>query len=334
MPGEARRREQYDRVSHALAALDDRRLRELVAGARRLGRGIGGDTALASVDDVPVFVKRIPLTDRERTPEHHRRTANLFGLPVCCHYGIGSPGFGAWREVEAHELTTGWVLDGTAGCFPLAYHWRVVAGGSSVLPEELRDVDRAVRYWHGDPGVRTRIEELAGASASVLMFLEYVPSTLDGWLTARMADGAGAYEAACAMTEKELHAAADLMAEKGFLHLDAHFENVLTDGSRLYLGDLGLAMCERFDLADDEVVFFERHREYDRSYLVAQLSGRLSRDADRDPLPARAARIVDRYRPVVSTVRPFYRRLQTETRWAEYPVDAERAAWAEVTPRP
>jgi len=43
----------------------------------------------------PVFVKRIPLTHLERRPEHAGSTANLFGLPVCYQYGVGSTGFGA-----------------------------------------------------------------------------------------------------------------------------------------------------------------------------------------------------------------------------------------------
>lgn len=49
-----------------------------------------------------MFVKRVPLTDLERRPENVRSTANLFELPLFCHYGIGGPGFGldsseGWR---------------------------------------------------------------------------------------------------------------------------------------------------------------------------------------------------------------------------------------------
>lgn len=202
-----------------------------------------------------------------------------------------------------------------------------------MLPADLRDVDGAVRYWNGSAGVRARIGDLATASASVLMCLEYVPHTLDSWLDKQLAGGGPSLDAACAMVDREVHAVADLMAEKGFLHLDAHFENVLTDGSRLYLADLGLAVSNEFDLPDEEVAFAERHRDYDRSYLVAQPVGWLAARVDGELSPG-AARIVDHYQPVTAAVRPFYRRLQTETRTAAYPVTAERAAWARVNRSP
>lgn len=100
-------------------------------------------------------MKRVPLTDLERRPEHIRSTANLFGLPLSCQYGVGavgSPGFGAWRELAVHTMTTNWALAGEYDGFPLLHHWRVVPH-STPLPEELADIDRAVAHWGGDPGV-------------------------------------------------------------------------------------------------------------------------------------------------------------------------------------
>ena len=93
----------YSAISTSLALCSDRALRELVDKAVPIGSGIGGKSALLEVAGTPVFVKRMPLTDLERRPEHVRSTANLFNLPVFCHYGIGTigaPGFGAWRELE------------------------------------------------------------------------------------------------------------------------------------------------------------------------------------------------------------------------------------------
>jgi hypothetical protein len=49
------------------------------------------------IDELPVFVKKIPLTDLElRTPKVGS-TANIFNLPMYLQYGVGSKGFGAWR---------------------------------------------------------------------------------------------------------------------------------------------------------------------------------------------------------------------------------------------
>ncbi|MFD9941208.1 hypothetical protein ACFWYW_44460 [Nonomuraea sp. NPDC059023] len=79
-------------VSTSLAQHSDRALRELVDTAVPTGSGIGGESALLEVAGSPVFVKRVPLTDLERRPEHVRSPANLFDLPLFCHYGIGQEG--------------------------------------------------------------------------------------------------------------------------------------------------------------------------------------------------------------------------------------------------
>jgi hypothetical protein len=112
----------YGTVSTALALRSDRELRELVDSAEPLGLGGGGLPSRLEVSGTPVFVKRVPLTELERLPDHVRSTANVFGLPTFCHYGINTPGFGVWREVAAHTMTTNWVLAGQYPGFPLMYH--------------------------------------------------------------------------------------------------------------------------------------------------------------------------------------------------------------------
>lgn len=82
----------YSTVSTALALRSDRQLSELADAAVPLGSGIGGRSALLEVDGKPVFVKRVPLTDLERLPEHARSTANLFRIPTFCQYGVGGGG--------------------------------------------------------------------------------------------------------------------------------------------------------------------------------------------------------------------------------------------------
>ncbi|WKX74132.1 hypothetical protein [Streptomyces sp. XD-27] len=147
----------HSAVSTSLALCGDRALSKLVDTAVPIGTGIGGTSALLEVAGTPVFVKRVPLTDPERQPEHLRSTANLFELPVFCQYGIGGPGFGAWRELAVHIMTTNWVLAAEYEGFPLMYHWRVLPD-STPLPEELADIERAVAYWGGRSQVRRRIQ--------------------------------------------------------------------------------------------------------------------------------------------------------------------------------
>jgi len=192
-------------VSASLARHSHAALRDLVDTAVPMGSGIGGKSALLQVAGTPVFVKRVPLTDLERQPENVRSTANLFELPGFCQYGIGGPSFGAWRELAVHILTTNWVLAGDYEGFPLMYHWRVLPD-STPLPEELADVERAVDYWGGGSQVRRRIEALQQSSASVALFLEYIPRNLHEWLGEQMAAGGEVADRACAMVETGLEA--------------------------------------------------------------------------------------------------------------------------------
>src|SRR3990167_2531037 len=101
--------------------------------------GIGGTSRILTIDNAPIFVKKIPLTDLERLPENWRSTANLFNLPTFYHYGVGSAGYSAWRELAAHEMATQWVLEGQCASFPLLYHWRVIESPGIPLNEETRD---------------------------------------------------------------------------------------------------------------------------------------------------------------------------------------------------
>jgi hypothetical protein len=333
-----RRLDQYSTVSTALALLSDRQLGELLDNAEPLGSGIGGTSVLLDVEGTPVFVKRVPLTDTERLGA--RSTANLFDLPTFCQYGIGSPGFGVWRELAVHTMTTNWVLDGQNESFPLMYHHRILTRHAQPLPEELRDVDKAVEYWEGSTAVRTRIEALARAKSSVVLFLEYVPRTLHDWFTAELDKGD---EAACVFVERALEDGVAFMNSRGLLHFDAHFQNILTDGERLYFTDFGLAMSDRFDHSAAETAFYREHLSYDRCYTATQLVLWLvtalygyekpERDAfirecagGKEPvgIPKAAAAIITRHAPRAVVMSQFFVQLQQESRHTPYPLKPPR----------
>ncbi|MYS84721.1 MULTISPECIES: hypothetical protein [Streptomycetaceae] len=329
-------------VSTSLARCSDGALRELLDKAEPIGSGIGGKSALLEVAGTPVFVKRVPLTDVEMRPESVRSTANLFALPVFCQYGIGGPSFGAWRELAVHTMTTNWVLAGEYEGFPLMYHWRVLPD-STPLPEELADVERAVAYWGGGSAVRRRIEALEQSSASVALFLEYIPQNLHQWLGRQMHAGDEAADRACGMVRRDLAAGTTFMNGRGLLHFDAHFENILTDGKRLYFADYGLAVSSRFELSWEEAGFFDRHRTYDRCYSITYLvnwlvtalygHGRDDREArvrayargERPTgIPEAAAAIIARHAPLTAVMADFFRELRHESRETAYPLEEIR----------
>ncbi len=313
---------QHSTVANRLALLSDLQLAALLARADPAGDGIGGTKACLDVDGVCVFVKQVPLTDLERRPEHVRSTANLFELPTFYQYGVGSAGFGAWRELAVHIMTTNWVLENQCPSFPILYHWRV-------LPQRARRSTRAeaagqermVAYWQGSAAVRARLAALRQSTASLVLFIEHIPQTVHSWLAARVALGGRAAASACALVERELQAVTSFMGTRGLLHFDAHFHNLLTDGRRLYFADFGLALSSRFDLSREESAFFRRHESYDRCYTATQLVHWLG-SAD---LPAAAARRVNRHAPVALVMRDFLRRLQT-SKTTPYPLAAIRRA--------
>ncbi|NEB81638.1 protein kinase family protein [Streptomyces sp. SID14478] len=324
-------------LARALSALSDRELGERVAAARALGRGIGGKASLLDVGGVPVFVKRVPLTDLERRGANVGSTANLFGLPASCQYGIGGPGFGVWRELAVHGMASDWVSGGEFAGFPLLHHWRVLPD-ETPLHEELADVDGVVAFWGGGSGVRRRVEELGRASASVALFLEYVPRNLHEWLGEQVAAGGTVAGRACAAVERGLADGVAFMNGRGLLHFDVHFENVLTDGRRLYFADFGLALSDRFVLSPEEAGFFARHRGYDRCYAASYLVnwlvtafygyGREEREAyvrecaggaRPEGVPEEAAAIIVRYAPLAVVMNGFLGRLRRESRDTPYP---------------
>jgi hypothetical protein len=337
----------YGTVSAHLALLGDRRLRTLLDNASPLGTGIGGESVLVDVDGVKVFVKKVPITDRELLADNVMSTANLFGLPVFCQYGIGGPGFGAWRELAVHAMTTGWVLGDRFAGFPLMYHWRVLPAPAPEMPEELADVDSAVEYWEGSPAVRERIEAIAGSSASMVLFLEYLPQNLHDWLEGELARGGDAAESACTMVERELLEGVSFMNSHDLLHFDAHFANIMTDGRRLYFGDFGLSTTSRFELSDAERAFYAGHLAYDRCYTVTHLVHTLVKTfygydrPERDALvracaegrypadiPDWAAEMLLRHAPIATMMFEFNRKLQTESRTTPYPVEGIRRVFA------
>ncbi|WP_405085540.1 serine/threonine protein phosphatase [Microbispora sp. NBC_01389] len=345
----------YGDVASALALQSDRQLGESLERAQILGSGIGGTSALLAIDGVPVFAKRVPLTDLERRPGNVMSTANLFGLPPFCQYGIGGPGFGTWRELAANVMTTNWVLAGRSAAFPLLYHWRVLPGAPPP-GDEHADIEAVVQYWHGSPAVRDRLHAVARASASVVLFQEFIPYNLDTWLAAQLAAGQDAAIAASAMVESCMLTDVAFMNAQKLMHFDAHFGNILTDGERLYIADLGLAVSPRFDLSTQEILFLERNRTHDLGYammrlvnwLVSAICGvRESRNgapvrrneyvrtcadgADPAGAPPSVAAAIRRYAPVAAAMNDFYWDLFGTGRTTPYPSEKIERALSAMT---
>lgn len=326
--------------------MGDGSVAELVQGARALGSGIGGTTFVASVGGISVFCKLLPLTDLEGRSDNLRSTANLYRLPPFCHYGVGSPGMGAWRELATHLATTRWVLGGVCANFPILYHWRVLPlpAFPGPLPAELGDVDRMATFWAGSSAVRARLVAIGRACRSLLLVCESIPDTVSAWLSTRMGDGPTATDAALAMVDTELGAAVSVLNARGWLHFDAHFDNALTDGHTVYLADFGLAASRRFAMTDDERAFVRTHAGHDRAYVATEVANWIVREmagartrpermaslrhsAAGNPPPGVAgvaARLLATYAPTAVVMNGFYGTLIDDGPAAPFPADALR----------
>ena len=127
-------------------------INKVLVNGKEMHKGIGGTSLQIEIDNTPVFVKKVPLTDLELQTENYMSTANIFNLPMCYQYGIGSAGFGAWRELAAHVMTTNWVITGGCPNFPIMYHWRILkdVDNKIISDEEQAALDKDTAYWENN----------------------------------------------------------------------------------------------------------------------------------------------------------------------------------------
>jgi hypothetical protein len=330
----AARSARHQRLSAFLASRSDTELAAFVDTGGPDNVSVGGGSVVLDVDGVPVFAKRIPLTDRELA--NPGSTANLFDLPVFCQYGVVSPGFNAWRELAANIIVTDAVLAGETQSFPVLYHWRVLPGRSPVAAEHA-DIDTVVAVLGGSPAVRARLEALAAASCSLVLFCEYIPHPIVDWLRENPAGKA-------ATVERQFSQIVSFLRGRRLLHMDGHLGNMRTDGERIYLSDFGLATSTRFDLSAAERDFAERHATHDAGYAAMRLVNWLVTDVCGVPVPASGgpvarneyvrrcaaghipddmppavAAILTRHAPAAAKMNAFYWRLFDGELHAEYP---------------
>jgi len=270
MKASGQRIESFGRISTNLSSLSNRQLLDLLGRSAQMHAGIGGSAALLTLDETPIFVKRIAVTDLEVRPENYMSTANFHGLPMWCQYRLATPGFGVWREVLAHVASTNWVLCDDFPDFPLLYHWRILPG-STPAPINSADasaLEENIRAWGNPPAIRKRFDAIQQATTELLLFLEYLPQNLYQWLRTEIAEHGDDATPSILLIEEKLHEAMGRMNARGLLHMDAHFENILIDGTQLYFSDFGLALSSMFDLSAEETEFFAQHRGYDRCNVI------------------------------------------------------------------
>lgn len=242
---------------------DDAETRALVEAAQRVGVGIGGTTGVAKIDGTSVFVKLLPLTRREM--EDPFSTVDRSGLPFVSHYGIGSPAHGVGRKLAAHQMTSEWVRTGTADFFPLLLGSRILDHRCEIDLSEF-DEDGRHRQWGSHwPQVQARLDEMKSATASMVLFLEYVPETLGARLRKNAAATTGnSGESSFVGAVDQIITATAWMEDQGFRHFDVHPDNILIHDDRLLFTDFGLSIHHDFVLTSEEETSMGSHTGFDR----------------------------------------------------------------------
>lgn len=276
-----------------LALLDDEELAALVDRARVDGWAVSSMAALP--DGRPVFVKRLPLTELEHDRSYSTR--NHFGLPAFYQYGVGSAGFGAWRELATHIKTTGWVVDGSWVGFPMLLHHRVVRRRPAhtrhrVGVKSWVDSLDYPRYWNGSKRIASFIEARRTTPFELWLVLEHVPYRLDDWLSDHLS-ATGEVVDQLVSTIRFLH-------DHGVFHFDAHHGNVVTEGHAPLLTDFGLASDRGFHLSAEERAFLDAHRHYDFGETIYSAARALWRQFELLPGHQREASL-RRFRPDMPT---------------------------------
>lgn len=258
--------EKFAKVAKTLSSVSDEHIIHTLENAKPLHKGIGGHSHLIYIDKIPVFVKKIPVADREALPPNYMSTANIFDLPLCYQYGVGSAGFSAWRELNTHIFTNQWAVTGKCPNFPLLYAWRLLpANPADIDTSYWGDLNEYTQYWDNSNKIRKRIDEMNTASSQLILFLEFIPETLHQWLQDKMMKDEREASSALSFVNESLKRTNDFMKSNGLIHFDAHFANILTDGKEVYFTDFGLALSSNFQLSPEEQDFFAHHINYDEA---------------------------------------------------------------------
>ncbi|MEM7112176.1 MAG: hypothetical protein AAF614_07065 [Chloroflexota bacterium] len=255
----AHRQQTYTQLHARLAQLTDAQLLALLDNTQ-VEDGWGRSETITLGTD-KIFVKRVSVTDKEVA--HYPSTKNLYGLPPTFNFGLDSVGMGAFRELAASLKVTEWVLSGANDSFPLLYHHRLLPFPGPHQTYDPAWLESYVASWGSSEQVGTYFQDRTTAKSELLLFFEHIPHTLRPWLQENLAQIDWALE--------QLLAIIDFLHQHGLTHFDAHSDNVLTDGKKIYLADFGLALDRGFDLQGVEKQFFDQHNYYDYGQAISNL---------------------------------------------------------------
>ena len=258
-----KRRELYFELNSKISSLSNKELGRLLA-KNKISEGWGSNYIVNEFGST-FFAKKIPLTKLES--ENMFCTKNIYGLPLYYNYGVGSAGFGAFRELNLHIKTTNWVLNGEIENFPLMYHYRIIPKEKNKTKINLKRHKDYVSYWNNSTAVDKYIRERKSAPYEIVVFLEFFPHTFNNWFSHNTEK--------VNFLSRDMFKIFDFLKKKGVIHFDAHFGNILSDGKKPYLCDFGLGLDLEFCHTKREKDFFKKHINYDYCEYIGCVANHL-----------------------------------------------------------
>lgn len=252
----------YYQISNKLAHFDNEKLNTILK--KDSIKKSWGKINIINLDEFKIFIKRIPLTELEY--KNLFSTKNLYNLPTFYNYGVGSAGFGAFRELVTHIKTTNWVLSKECENFPLMYHYRIIENDQNNIEIDYDKHNNYIKKWNNDQNISNYIICRKKAKYEIVLFLEYIPFVISNWLNKNT------HKVKELVTQ--ITNTIDFLIKKEIIHFDIHNGNVLTDGDTFYLTDYGLTLDRNFQLTKKEKEFFDNNSYYDYAEFFGSLGAK------------------------------------------------------------
>ncbi len=324
MPKHGERVANYDKLSARLRDMPDEEIAKLLASGKPIGSSMGAYAL--EIEGTPVFAKQIAISDFElahRKPDGSFSTANIFSLPTCYQYAFNSAGFGAGRELAAHQMTTDWVLSGRCPHFPVTYGYKMIDRTPTPTEDLPSEKQRAEfrKYWNDSKEIEDRMDALDGAKKSVVVFMESIPQTLDSYIHPKT----GEKRPDMTKVEEGIIRATSFMESQGMMHFDAHGGNILVDDEgQICFADFGMALSKDFELSAEERKFLEENRGYDRSQALASLCRHPKDKVTKVELPIlpEVKEVSERYKSISTEFKKFSDAFKDDdTKSVRYPAE-------------
>ncbi len=331
------RRTVYQDLVQKLSKFEDIVLLQKIAEAEKIHKGIGGTSVKLVLNNHNVFVKLVPLTDLEHHKNNLYTTKNIFNLPLYYQYGVGSTGFGVWRELKASQICSAWVIERKCSNFPVLYHHRILPAIDSINYKHQSTIEHSA-YWESNKYIKQRHSQILNAKFIVALFFEYIPYTLFDYIFKLRNTNSDKLHIFTQKVLLQILATTRFLSDHNIVHFDAHFHNILTDGNDIYFADHGLTSSLTFELSEQEQNFLLEHRNLDQYFSITNLLHSLTvsnsdsmddwtniltsiknRDMDPEAFLPFIMKLINQYGDLAVAIDGFYTSLRKKSKSTQYP---------------